>query len=423
MKTSTIDDLRQVIDRAIETESRIASEKATRYWYPLSLATYSGAEITEALDSMIKFRTTMSDKTARFENAFAKWNGSNEALMVNSGSSADFLLCLLMTNPLRPLLQPGDEILIPAVTWPTQIWSAMMAGLKVKLIDVDPATLNIDYDDLEANITSKTRALFVVHIMGNPCDMDRLTSIAKRHELLIVEDCCEAMGASFDGKKVGNFGIGGAFSFFFSHHITTMEGGMIVTDTADGADHLRLLRAHGWTRSSMRQQYSSEDYPDIDPRYAFVNWGMNVRPMEVQASFGLHQLERADDFAIRRAAMAAKFNAFISRTQYMRMPKVDPRAVPSWLALAVMVSKDSPFTSKEITHYLEEAGIETRPIVTGNMARHPVARLFPELSARQFKGADEIHDRGFYIGVSPLQTDEKFDRLLHVFEDFLKKFE
>jgi len=418
----TVEELRQVIDRAIEQEMRSNATKVGRYWYPLSLATYGSEEVLEALESMLGFRTTMGGKTVAFENAFAKWQSASDAVMVNSGSSADLLLCLLLANPSQPMIQPGDEILIPVVTWPTQIWSAMMAGLKVKLVDVDPATLNVDLDDLEASITPRTRALFLVHIMGNPCNMERIVAIANRHKLTIIEDCCEAMGASFDGTRVGNFGVGGAFSFFFSHHITTMEGGMIVVNSATDADRLRLLRAHGWTRATRSPQYDIGDFPDIDPRYAFVSWGLNVRPMEVQAGFGLHQLARADDFAIRRAFLASRFGAFVDRSPFLAMPVVDPRAVPSWLALPLMVSVDAPFSRAEITAYLEAAGIETRPIVTGNMARHPVAKLFPEFGARKFAGADQIHDRGFYIGLSPMQSDQSFDRLLDVFSGYLRKF-
>ena len=219
MNISNAEKLRGVIDILLENESRINEAKPIRYWYPLSLASYGTDEIIEALDSMCSFRTSMAEKTLHFERQFAKWQDSADAIMVNSGSSADLLLCLLMTNSLSPLLQPGDEIIIPVVTWPTQVWSAMMAGLKVKFVDADRNTLNVDIEDLERSISPETRAIFLVHLMGNPCDMDRIGALAKKHNLYILEDCCEAMGASWDGCKVGNFGVGASYSFFFSHHI------------------------------------------------------------------------------------------------------------------------------------------------------------------------------------------------------------
>lgn len=416
-----IQKLRGAVEQVLASESRINEKKPVRYWYPLSLATYGADEILEALDSMCGFRTSMAEKTLQFERQFAQWQGAADAVMVNSGSSADLLLGLLLTNPLRPRVPPGSEVIIPVVTWPTQIWSTMMAGLKVRFVDVDPRTLNVDLDDLERAITPQTRALFLVHLMGNPCQMDRIQALARKHDLLILEDCCEAMGASWDGRKVGNFGLGAAYSFFFSHHITCMEGGMVsVTDPA-AAEQLRVLRAHGWVRNVEPAAYELHKFPDIDPRYAFVNWGLNVRPTEAQAAFGLHQLAKADAFGARRAAMAQRFREGLGQTPWLALPQVHPKAAPSWLALPLMVAPDAPFTKAQITAHLEQQGIETRPIVTGNVARHPVAALFPEFRSRAYPGADQVHDHGFYIGLSPLQTDDAMERLVGVFGDFLAR--
>lgn len=423
MNITNITKLEGIIDLLLENESRINEAKPVRYWYPLSLATYGTDEIVEALDSMCSFRTSMAEKTLSFERKFSNWQGSTDAVMVNSGSSADLLLCLLLTNSLQPIIPTGSEILIPVVTWPTQVWSAMMAGLKVKFVDVDPQTLNIDLDDLERSITPDTKAIFLVHLMGNPCDMDRILDIANKHDLVILEDCCEAMGASWDGCKVGNFGVGAAYSFFFSHHITSMEGGMVVVPDIEKAEHLRILRSHGWIRDVDPEKYGLNESDNIDPRYAFVNWGMNVRPTEVQAGFGMRQLEKADTFAQRRAEIAQKINAFIACSSWLHTPLVADKAQPSWLALPVMLDESAPFNRSELTSYLEDCGVETRPVVTGNLARHPVTkRLLPELLERDYPGADEVHDRGFYIGLSPLLTDETVDRLISVFKDFLNQY-
>ena len=422
MNIENIKKFQGMIDLLLENESRINEKKPVRYWYPLSLATYGSDEIIEALDSMCSFRTSMAEKTLQFEKAFSQWQECSDSVMVNSGSSADLLLSLLLTNPLSPLVEPGAEILIPVVTWPTQIWSAMMGGLKVKLVDVDPETLNINYDNLEQQITSKTKAIFLVHLMGNPCNMDRVMEIAKKHHLLVIEDCCEAMGASWNGKKVGNFGVGGTFSFFFSHHITAMEGGMVVVNNPEYVDQLKLLRAHGWVRNVDQEKFKLSDYSDIDPRYAFVNWGLNVRPTEVQAGFGLRQLEKLDTFNARRDEVANRFFKYLTTKNWLKTPKVEAKAKPSWLALPIMVDESAPFKRNELTEYLEKNGVETRPMVTGNIAHHPVAKLFPEFSERTFPGADQIHARGFYIGLSPIQTDEAVERLMGVFDDFLKKY-
>ena len=411
-----------VIELLLESSSRINEAKPQRYWYPLAMATYGVEEIIEAIDSLCSFRTTMWEKTREFERLFSAYQGCADAVMVNSGSSADLLLSFLLTNPRNPVLKQGDEILIPVVTWPTHVWSPMMAGLSVRFVDVDPETLNIDLDDLERKITSKTKAVFLVHLLGNPCQMDRVLDIAKAHDLLILEDCCEALGAEWDGTKVGNLGMGGTFSFFFSHHMVTMEGGMISCPDSETADQLRILRAHGWLRNVVDpDRYDLTDY-DVDPRYAFVNWGFNVRPTELQAGFGLHQLQKLPLFNGRREALAASFFAFIDETPFLSRPQVHPLARPSWFALPVMVSPDAPFSRKEITDHLESKSVETRPVVTGNIARHPVARLFGEAFEGIYPGADVIHERGLYLGLSPIQDDSTMDRLLDCLQQFLNKY-
>ena len=410
-----------VIELLLESSSRINEAKPQKYWYPLSMATYGVEEIIEAIDSMCAFRTTMWEKTLEFERRFSAWQGCRHAIMVNSGSSADLLLAFLLTNPLCPLLKPGDEILLPVVTWPTQIWSAMMAGLKVRLVDVDPLTLNVNLDDLEARITPRTKAMFLVHLMGNPCNMDRALALARDRELLLLEDCCEAQGAEWNGTKVGNFGIGGSFSFFFSHHMTTMEGGMISCGDLESSDQLRILRAHGWLRNVDTTRHPSVD-SELDARYAFFNWGFNVRPTDIQAGFGLRQLERLPGFNQRREALATRFFSFVAETGFLSVPTVCPSARPSWFALPLMVKREAPFDRKDLTAFLESKGVETRPIVAGNLAQHPVAKLFTEFQEGNFPGAQEIHRRGFYLGLSPIQSDDGMGRLIECFGEFLKRF-
>lgn len=410
-----------VVELLLESSSRINEAKPQRYWYPLAMATYGVEEIIEAIDSLCTFRTTMWEKTRKFEQLFSAYQGCEDAVMVNSGSSADLLLCFLLTNPRNPLLQKGDEVLVPAVTWPTQIWSIMMAGLNVRLVDVNLETLNVDLDDLERKITPRTRAVFLVHLLGNPCQMDSVLDLAKKNNLLVLEDCCEALGAEWKGIKVGNFGIAGAFSFFFSHHMVTMEGGMIACRDKETAEQLRILRAHGWLRNADISHYDLVDY-NGDLNYAFVNWGFNVRPMEIQAGFGLRQLQKLPTFNRRREELAAKFFAFIDQTPFLSRPKVHPVSLPSWFSLPIMVNPDALFGRKEITDYLESKGIETRPIVTGNIARQPVAHLFGEVFAGVYPGADAIHERGFYLGLSPLQDDSTMDRLMDCLQRFLSKY-
>ena len=410
--------LREPVQALLQEASRINSYKPQKYWYPLSMATYDIEEILAAVDSLCSFRTTMWEKTIEFERQFAYVNGAPEAIMVNSGSSADLLIAFALVNPQTNLLNQGDEILIPSVTWPTQLWSPMMAGLKVRFVDTDPNTLNMDLNDLETKIGQKTRAISLVHLMGNPCDMDRVQAICQKHNLILIEDCCEALGAGFKGRAVGTFGLAGSFSFFFSHHITTMEGGMIICHDQTLSDLFRLLRAHGWARNA--KYIMPAPVEGLDPRYMFLNWGFNVRPTELQAGFGLEQLRRLPAFNAQRLKNVVYFQKYLNRhAAIMRLMEVLPDAECSWFALPIMLTSECPFKKEEFLGYLEEQGVETRPIVAGNLTRQPVCQLYPELQELNLPGADAVHERGFYLGLHPFEATKNLDRLVETFEQFI----
>jgi len=409
-----IERLRGVIDLFLENSERINSKKEHKYWYPLSMAVYGVDEILEALDSMCSFRTTMWEKTEQFEKMFAQYIGCAEAVMVNSGSSAD----LILTHLLRKKVGSDSDknaVIMPAVTWPTQIWSTINAGFDVRLVDIDPITLNICYAELEKAVDDRTAAIFLVHLMGNPCDADRVKSIIGDRDIEILEDCCESLGATICGKHTGNFGFGGSYSFFFSHHMTTMEGGMIVLNSPELAAQARIMRAHGWTRNV---EFSG--YGDIDPRYTFVDDGFNLRPTELQAAFGLHQLKKLGDFNRKREILSTKFFAYISRKKWVHCPISFGQ--PSWLGLPIIVKRNAPFSRNEMVRYLESQGIETRPIVAGNLMRHPVASKVKMEIFGTLDGADRIHDCGFYIGLSPMFEEHHIDRLTEIFDAYLRVY-
>ena len=413
--------LREPIQALIREGSRVNVYKAQKYWYPLSIASYDVEEILAAVDSLCSFRTTMWEKTAQFEREFGEQLGYSEAVMVNSGSSADLLIAFALVNPQTKLLAPGDEVLVASVTWPTQIWSAMMAGLRVRLVDTDPVTLNMDLQDLEAKITCRTRAISLVHLMGNPCDMDRVLALCQKYDLILIEDCCEALGARFNGRPVGTFGLAGSFSFFFSHHITTMEGGMIVCQDQALSDLFRLLRAHGWARNT--RYVDVEPRANLDPRYMFLNWGFNVRPTELQAGFGLEQLKRLPGFNTQRLKNVEYFNSYLHRyNSLMRLMEVRPRGECSWFALPIVLTADCPFRKDEFLSYLEAEGVETRPVVAGNLALQPVCQMYPELQGDSLPGANIIHERGFYLGLYPFDARQSLDRLAETFDRFICKY-
>lgn len=387
---------------SLESAYRLNS-KPERYRFPLGYSSWDSEEVLAGLECLLEQRTTMWTKCEAFENEFAEYLCSENAVMVNSGSSAD--LVMMMAAVELGMLKPGDEILIPAVTWPTQVWAALQVGLKVKFVDVDVATLNTSPQILEKAIGHKTKAVFLVHLMGNPCNMEGIQDLCS-DRILIFEDCCEALGARFNVHNVGTFGLASAFSFFASHHISTMEGGMVCTNNPDFAEQCRLLRAHGWARD-LKHRISDVDvftrYGMVeDPRYLFLGKGFNFRPTELQGAIGSVQLKKLDAMNEIRNQNFRKVNSQFHVTNGHFIEGILPthhKAEPAWFALPFVLREGLPYTRKDVTAHLERHGIDTRPIVGGNLARHPgFAKL--NLGAN-LPGANAIHDRGFYVGLPP----------------------
>lgn len=380
---------------------------ANAFAYPLGYNTWGPEEVLAAVDCLCDRMTTMWTKCEAFEEQFAAYVGSKFAVMVNSGSSADLVVMLAARE--FGLLREGDEILIPAVTWPTQVWSAIEAGFAVKLVDVEISTLNASAEIFEAAITSKTKAVFLVHLMGNPCDMDAIRAVASKYGLLIFEDCCEALGAEYDGKRVGSFGVAGTFSFFASHHISAMEGGMITTDDPAFADACRMMRAHGWARDlkhltgdvDVLARYGSNE----DPRYLFLGIGFNFRPTELNAEIGRIQLGKLDMMNMYRAKNAQYVAQYFRSTNGHFIEHLAPiyKANPAWFALAFVLRGQLPYTRDQVCKHLKSHGIDTRPIVGGNLARHPAFWKYRDIAVGALAGANAIHDRGFYIGLPPIE--------------------
>jgi len=370
------------------------------YRYPLAHPTYGSPEVAAALLAMLRRKTSMWETTRSFEKAFLSHQFPDrtdlDAVMVNSGSSAD-LLCAFVARPESLGLMPvGSEVLVPAVTWSTHLWSIMMAGYKPVLVDVDPLTFNMDLEDAGRKITTRTRGLFLVHLMGFPMDMGLVERFVEEYNLCLMEDCCESLGASWAGKNVGQFGKASTFSFFFSHHMTTMEGGMIVAPR-EFIEEFRLLRAHGWTRgiaSSSKVGVSQED--GIDPRYRFEGWGFNVRPIELNAAFGLQQLARLDSLNKTRQQNYAEIRTLVSgQCPAITFPELPPAGRANPFAVAFTCP---PGWRQPMQNHLESLGVETRSLVAGNLGRHPAAKRLG-VEWRGLDGADRLHFDGMYIGL------------------------
>lgn len=363
-------------------------------------ATYDDEEIWEALQCLLRTEVTMGPRVKRFEQEFARKFGHGHAVFVNSGSSANLLAVAGLANEATAnQLRPGDEVIVPALCWSTTVWPLIQHQLVPVIVDPDPKTLNIDPGQVVRAIGPKTRAILPVPIYGNPCDMDALGEIARKHGLSMIEDSCESLGATYRGRHVGSFGRVGTFSFYYSHHITTLEGGMVVTDDFELAETMRALRAHGWTREMDQPERHLAAHPDIHPKFLFVNLGYNLRATEPQAAMGSAQLHKLDRFIGIRAENARYWLGELAPlADVFDFVSVTPGGVSSWFGFPMRVRPGAPFTARELMSHMEERGIEMRPLNAGNIAVQPAIKRHPHRVVGSLPVATSIMKDGFTFG-------------------------
>jgi CDP-6-deoxy-D-xylo-4-hexulose-3-dehydrase len=380
--------------------------------FPLIASTIFEEEIIAAVDSVLNGQLTMSNHVREFEELFAKKIGAPYAVMCNSGSSANLLALSAATNHLRSLrLSPGDEVLLPAVCWSTSLWPIIQMGLVPVFVDVDPVTMNVDLDDLSSRVTARSRAFLAVHVLGNMCDMKTLSRICQEKQLMLIEDTCESLGSTYDGKTLGTFGAFGSFSFYYSHHITTGEGGMVVCQTQEDADLLRCLRAHGWTRELSNQQEIHDLHPRVDPRFMFVNLGYNLRPMEISGAIGKCQLRRLDEMNNHRKSNRERLlSALVANPKWnnqLKFPKAPANAEPAWFGFVAMLREDLMGSLHEYLKFLTDHKVENRPIISGNFVHQPAIKtLGIKTDAGGYPGSDYLGSAGFFIGVHTYPLSE-----------------
>ncbi len=367
---------------------------------PLSVPTYGPEEVEEAIDSMLSTWVSMGKKVRQFEEAFADYLGSKHAVMVNSGSSANLLAMAVLTNPtLKDRIRSGTEVITPAVTWVTTVYPIVNVGCKPVLVDVDLETFNILPDEVERAIRPTTSAILPVHLLGSPCQIDKIERIASKHNLFVVEDACESTGAEFQGRKVGTFGDMGTFSFFMSHHISTIEGGIIVTDDDEFFEYLKSMRAFGWIRDLKRSKQYAERNPRIDPRFLFMTSGYNLRPTEIQGAFGIHQIKKLDSFIQQRRRNAEYWNR---RLRHYRdkliLPSDKPDSKQVFFGYPITLRPETKIRRERLVSHLEENGIETRPIMAGNFADQPVMRQLPCRVSGSLKNSSVVSRNSFFFG-------------------------
>jgi CDP-6-deoxy-D-xylo-4-hexulose-3-dehydrase len=358
-------------------------------------------EELDAMQRVIASRMfTMGKNVQDFEQDFARYVGSKYCVMVNSGSSANLLMVAALFYVKNPSLKlrRGDEVIVPAVSWSTTYYPLYQYGLKIKFIDIDLNTLNFDLEQLESAISDKTRMIMAVNLLGNPNDYQRISQIIAGRDIVLIEDNCESLGAKYDGRAAGTFGVMGSFSSFFSHHISTMEGGSIVTDDEELYHILLSLRAHGWTRNLPRHNHVCGEKKDdpFEESFRFVLPGYNVRPLELEGAIGVEQAKRLPRMIEERRKNGKHLQLTLSNHPDILIQKEIGES--SWFGFSLVIRPGSKLTRGKLLERLNELGFECRPIVAGNFAKNEVVKYFDSEIHKTLRNADHVHENGLFIG-------------------------
>ena len=386
--------------------------------YPLSSTSW-GPEELAAIDKVVRSgRFTMGSEVRAFEEAFAEKFGVKHVAMVNSGSSANLVAVAALCYRGKRPLQRGDEVIVPAISWATTFHPLQQYGLKLRFVDVGLDTLNLDTTKLEKACTKRTRMVVAVSILGNPAALDVIRSFCDARDLILFEDNCESLGASLNGKLCGTFGDVNTFSTFYSHHISTMEGGLVATDDTE-LDHLvRAIRNHGWARDVPADSPSPVlGTPHDDPffeAYRFVVPGYNVRPLEFAGAVGLEQLKKLDRMLEIRRANAAHFRRLFAKDNRFIIQRENGSS--SWFSFTLILNPELRLPRDRVMDALRRAGIEFRMITGGCFPRHQAIKYFNYAIVGGLRNATLAHDCGFFVGNHPRDLTRELDELRQVLD-------
>lgn len=394
---------------------------------------YDEKEMISAVDAILDFWLTAGKYAKEFELKFSKFLEVNSAILVNSGSAANLLaVSSLMSNRLKDALKPGDEVITSGLAFPTTIAPIIQNRLVPVFIDCRLDTFNINEDLLEKAVSGRVRAIQVTHTLGNPCDMEKITKFADKHDLYLIEDACDALGSKFDGQYVGSFGDMATFSFYAAHHIAMGEGGSVTTSDTNLSRILRSIR--DWGRDCFCGDDSGPkgacgkrfDYfikeinSTYDHRYIYSDIGYNLKPTDIQAAIGVRQMEKLPGFIERRKENFNKlYEGLTQFKKYFLLPGWDKRADVSWFAFPLYIKDSSGFTRREIVEFLESKNIETRFIFGGNILNQPGYRNIECRVPGLLKNADSVMKNGFFIGLYPGISSPEINYIIKVFKDFL----
>ena len=385
-----------------------------KYKYPLSTSTWGNEEL-KAIERVTKSgKFSMGEEVQQFEKMFSKYIGSKYSLMVNSGSSANLLMIASLFYREANKVSINDEIIVPALGWSTSYYPFSQYGLKLKFVDIDKNTLNYSLTSLEKAISKKTKIILVINILGNPNNFTEINQIIQGKEIILLEDNCESLGADYEHKKAGTFGLIGTYSTFFSHHISTMEGGLITTDDEELYQIMLCLRAHGWTRNLPEKNYltGTKSENEFEEFFKFVLPGYNVRPLEMSGAIGQEQLKKLPDFITNRRKNGLLFQTMMDNNPYLSIQKEIGRS--SWFGFSLTIKNPDKLNRNSLQKKLIENSFEVRPVVTGNFTKQPVMKFLNADISNSFPNANYIHENSLFIGNHHYDMEEAINKVSNI---------
>lgn len=380
--------------------------------YNLANDTWDEAELKAIQKVIDSNRFTNGPFVKQFESDFADYVGSKYAIMVNSGSSANLLaISSLIYSDYD--INFGDEIIVPMVSWSTTYYPLSQYGLNLRFVDIDLDTLNIDLDKIEGAITPKTKAVMAVNLLGNPCDFNKLKDICEKNNLILIEDNCESLGATLDGKQAGTFGVVGSYSSYFSHHICTMEGGIVTTDDEDLYHIMLSMRSHGWLREQPENSKLFIDgLDDFDSSFKFILPGYNLRPIEMEGAIGIEQLKKLPNMITMRQKNANVWKGLMADNPNYKIQTETGNS--SWFGFSIIMQGDLKGQRKKVIETLTDNGIEIRPIVAGNFLKNPVIKHLEHTVYGDTTNADIANDDGLFIGNQHFDVATDIEKIVDI---------
>ena len=430
LRQTILEQVAEYHQEVFANHSFVAGESKVQY----AGRVFNAQEMQNMTAAVLDFWLTAGPYSQEFEKKLGKFIGVREVIPVNSGSSANLVaMTTLCSKQLKKPLRPGDEVIVPAASFPTTVNPILQNGLIPVFIDSCLGDYNLDVSQLEAALSPHTRALIFAHTLGNPANMDALMPFVQQHNLYLIEDTCDALGSHWDNKPLGTYGHLATLSFYPAHHITMGEGGAVYTNRPKLAKIARSVRDWGrdcWCgydnpvngKCGIRHEREILDMAGYyDHRYYYTEIGYNLKITDPQAAMGLAQLDKLPYFIGRRKRNFAYLYENMSQfDHYLARPTWHPKADPSWFAFPILIRDTAPFLRHQLTRFLEEHKVETRPIFAGNILKQPAYRDIPHRVVGNLANADKILGQAFFIGVYPGLDIPQLDYMIDMFAKFFK---